>query len=385
MENHALRDRMETTLWKGLAPAVRIEQFVQEFADEMRALPPGITRVIISTEFIYILLRSQLEVQRLHDLLAPHFGSMKMVVYLRRQDAHFTSLYTQLLRSGEVIAPEQLKMRPRPLHELDYAKILDRWVSVFGRESVVPRLFEKPAGGRFDAVQDFLQVCGLSLPGAEEAPKESNQSMNTAGQRLLVDLGRLIQAKEKVKIVAGPLWKSLTDAVTAAAPGAGWRPARAAAQAFYAGFDESNEAVRQAWFPDRPALFDTDFSDYPEQPETPDRDALYEAACATILKVADREQERTVRLAHDAVKQARQAGNPARLRAALQRCMRADPAHVGIRLALAEILLEEGSVQKARGLVAAATSLAPEDARVKKLAGRLGDAPGKKRARAAKG
>ena len=37
MENIAHRDRLETTLWKGLAPDVRIEQFVEEFAAEMRA------------------------------------------------------------------------------------------------------------------------------------------------------------------------------------------------------------------------------------------------------------------------------------------------------------------------------------------------------------
>lgn len=336
MENHVQRDRMETSLWRGLAPEVRIAQFHQELDDELRAAPAGTRRVIISTEFIYILLRQPSEVQRLHDLLAPHFDSMKVVVYLRRQDAHFTSLYTQLLRSGEVVAPDQLKMRPRPLHELDYAKMLDRWVAVFGRDAIVPRLFEAPEGGRFDAVQDFLEICGVTLPDAAQAA-ESNSSMSMAGQLLLVDLGRLIQARDNVRIVAGPVWKSLTDAVTEAVPGRGWRPARAAAEAFYGQFQDSNEAVRHAWFAHRPTLFREDFGDYPEKPETVDREAIYQAACAALLKLARREQDRSVKKAHEAVRQAREAGHPGRLKAALQRCLRVDPGHEGVRKMLAEL------------------------------------------------
>ncbi len=386
MENHVQRDRLESSLWKGLAPEVRIAQFRQEFADEIRAAPAAIKRVIISTEFIYILLRQPSEVQRLHDLLAPLFDRIKVVVYLRRQDAHFTSLYTQLLRSGEVVAPDQLKMRARPLHELDYAKMLERWVAVFGRAAMLPRLFEPPEGGRFDAVQDFLDICGVTLPEAAEAP-EVNASMDMAGQLLLVDLGRLIQAQDKVKIVASPVWKSLTDAVTAAVPGRGWRPARAAAEAFYGQFSESNEAVRQAWFTDRASLFRADFSDYPEQPETVDREAIYRASCAALLKLAQREQERAVKQAHEAVRQARNAGNPARLRAALQRCIRADPGHAGVRIMLAELHLSEGQMERAGALAAAAAALAPDDTTVRQFSARLaadkspgtvaGGAPGK--------
>jgi hypothetical protein len=346
MENHVLRNRLDTSLWMGLSPEVRIAQFRQEFADEIRGAPPGIKQVIVSTEFIYILLRQPSEVQRLHDLLAPLFDTIKVVIYLRRQDAHFTSLYTQLLRSGEVVAPDQLKMRPRPLHELDYQKMLDRWVAVFGRAAIVPRLFEQQGDGRFDAVQDFLGLCGVTLPAAAETV-ESNTSMDMAGQLLLVDLGRLIQAQDSVKIVAGPVWKSLTDAVTAAVPGRGWRPARAAAETFYAQFKESNEAVRAAWFPERAALFREEFAEYPDQPDIVDREAIYRAACAALLKLAQREQERSVKQAHEAVRQARSAGNPARLRAALQRCIRADPGHAGIRTMLAELHSAEGQTVRA--------------------------------------
>jgi hypothetical protein len=376
MENHAQRNRMETGLWRGMTPDARIEQFLQDFPAEINAAPASIRRVVLSTEFIYILLRKPSEVQRLHDLLRPLFSSIKVVVYLRRQDAHFTSLYTQLLRSGEVVAPDQLKMKPRPLHELDYAKMLERWAAVFGSQAILPRLFEQPASGRFDAVQDFLDICGITLPDAAETAADVNTSINLAGQLLLVDVGRLIQAQRDVRIVSGPVWKSLTDAVTAAAPGRGWRPTRAAAEAFYGDFKQSNEAVRSAWFPDRATLFTEDFDEYPEQAVAVGQDALYATACATLVKLAQREHERTIRAAHDAVRQARTGGNPARLRTALQRAIRADPGHVGVRVMLADLHLDANEPQKARGLLNAAQALDAEDAGVRKLAARLGGAGG---------
>ena len=370
MENLAQRERLDTALWRGLTPDVRIAQFREELADEIRSAPPGIKRFIISTEFIYILLRKPTEVQAVHDLLRPLFDHIKVVVYLRRQDSHFTSLYTQLLRSGEVVAPDQLKMRARPLHELDYAKMLDRWVTVFGHDAIEPRLFDPPPGGRFDAVQDFLDLCGVVLPNAADVP-ESNSSMAIAGQHLLIDLGRMIQARDKVRIVAGPVWKSLTDAVTAAVPGRGWRPVRAAAEKFYAQFKESNETVRAGWFPERATLFTEDFSDYPEAAAEVDREAMYEAACATMLTLAQREQERSIRQAHDAVRQARSGGNPGRIKAALQRCIRIDPGHVGVRLLLAELHLTEGHMERARSALTAVSAFAPDDPGVVKFAARI--------------
>lgn len=384
MENHAQRDRLETSLWNGMAPAARVERFFREFEAEMRALPEDVRQVVISTEFIYILLRRPSEVQRLHDLLAPHFARMRVVVYLRRQDAHFTSLYTQLLRSGEVLPPGALKMQPRPLHELDYAALLGRWAAIFGQDAIFVRLFDRQAdGSRFDAVQDFLHLIGVTLPDTSGGAGESNQSVDLSGQTLLADLGQMIQARDKVRIVASPDWKLLTDAVTSACPGRGWRPTREAAEAFYADFADGNETVRARWFPDLARLFTEDFSDYPDAPMQVDEAALYQAALRTLIAITERERQRDVRQAMEAVRKARAANDESRLRAALQRVLRMDGSHVGLRVELAELLLAAGETARAQNALNAARAIDPEHQGVRRLAARLGGQAGGKKGKRA--
>jgi hypothetical protein len=379
MTNIAMRDRQETVLWQGMAPDDRIAHFRNEFDAEMKALPANINQVILSSEFIYIFLRSSGEVKALHDLLAPYFDNMRVVVYLRRQDAHFTSLYTQILRTGAVIPMESIVMRQHRVHEIDYAKLLNRWGEVFGTENIVPRLFENTETKRFDAVEDFTSLCGLTLPKeTAEQRQESNQSMNLAGQKLLVDLGLVLQKQEGVDNVMSPVWRRLTDTITRAAPGKGWRPTREQARVFAESFNDSNEVVRSTWFPNRPSLFKMDFSEYTEEPVTVSPAALYETCLKTIMDMANREADRTFQQARDAVEAARAAGNRGRLKAALRRCVRIDSSDIPRRVMLAELLLEDGEFLAARGVINAALAVSPKDPAVLRLRERLqagGEAP----------
>ena len=319
-DERAWRKWRNNPVWGGLQPRARIEQFLQEFDAELRALPPAIGRVILSTEYLYIRLQAADEVQRLHDLLRQYFSTMRVVVYLRRQDSHLTSLYTEILRSGTAFAPPGGPLRANPGHDMDYAALLRRWSDACGQSNIQPRIFERTAGRPYDSVQDFLDLVGIRLPDSTERGAEVNASINLAGQKLLVDLADLIRQQEGGgDNISSPVWRSLAAAVTAAAPGKGWRPTRHRAEEFYNKFRDGNEEVRRTWFPERATLFEEDFGEYPETEPVVGADAAYEAACRALLHVAQEAIERVNKGASEAVREARQGGNPARLRTVLAR------------------------------------------------------------------
>ena len=349
------------------SPEQRIAVFADEFAEEMRLLPDTVRRVILSSETIYVHLRKAEEVRRLHDLLQSWFEPIKVVVYLRRQDAHLISLYTQMLRAGAVCAPHEFEIRARPMHEIDYAELLNRWAGAFGNENILPRIFQRGANKPFNVVTDFFECCGISIDDGAAAMGQSNPSVELPGQQLLADLGNMIQSRTGTKSVASPAWRRLTAAVTSARPGPGWKPKRAVAQEFYEQYRESNETVRREWFPDRVTLFDEDFSDYPEDEMQATQEQLYSTACRTILALADPDRGRGSVRANNVIEQAKADGDKHGLRAALRRAIRADEENVALKLMLADLLIESGNLPEARTLAAAALQLMPDNTTVREF------------------
>jgi tetratricopeptide (TPR) repeat protein len=365
-------------IWQGIGPQARLARFREEFAAEMAALPKTIGRVIISAEQFSLLLRDPQSVQNLRTLLAPYAWRIRVIVYLRRQDRHFVSLYNELLRAGNAPAPNLLEMAVHPQYNYNYATLLNRWVRVFGRLWVTPRLFEAPAGQRFDVVEDFLGVCGLQLDlEAERAARAANPAISHAGQQILVALAERIRARESGHHwnVQSPLWRTLTASVASALTGPGWRPTQAEAREFLARYDTPNESVRQRWFPDQHTLFAMDFADLPQTPVLLDDAALLQAALQIILDMAAAVARRQDDAAADVARLAELTGQRDAQRAALARRLQIDPDNADARLQLASLHLDEGDRDAARYCIEAALRTAPSHPAAPALQARLLEPP----------
>ncbi len=274
-------------LWHGMDPQARLDQFAAEFAEEMAAIPGDVHRIIISAEQFSMLLLDRQGVQNLHDMLAPYADRFTVVAYLRRPDQHFASLYSEMIRWGDARRPDLLGMHVSRAHDYDYAALLDRWASVFGAGHVRPRLFERGAGKRFDVVDDFASVCGMTLaPASGEDARSANPSIVFPAQMVLVELAALVNGGRETNVQSAQ-WRNITQAATTALPGPGWRPTRQEAQAFVARYAERNETVRRRWFPERETLFSTDFSDLPEAPMAARPPALLAASLRIIREMGD--------------------------------------------------------------------------------------------------
>ena len=115
------------------------------------------------------------------------------------------------------------------------------------------------AGGSI--VDDFLSAWSIGDPGDLAHVADQNTSILPEGQEFLRLVNFHLERLGSLPIeeVRGPLTALLEQLF----PGRGARPAREDAEAFYACYHQSNEAVRQRYFPQRAHLFDADFSDYP--------------------------------------------------------------------------------------------------------------------------
>ncbi len=356
-------------VWEGMPPERRIAQFRREFADEMAALPQGVTRILFSAEQMSGWLIEDASVAALRDLLAPHGERFRVILYLRRQDSLAASAYNQNLRVGGLQPPSLRGTAPA---FYDYAALLDRWARIFGEDAIRPRIFEREAMAGGDVVEDFLATAGMDLPVAPDDPgREANQSISLAGQALMRAVGEVVARESGAGPIDGPLWRRFAQTVTDAVPGKGWRPPREEAAAFLARFAAGNEAVRRRWFPGRETLFTTDLAELPETEIVPTPGEVLDAACKVLVREFREGVQREIAALLQQARLQRRLGDAPAARAALQRAVQRDPDHLQARLKLIEVLIEQGALDLAREHLAIAAARAPEDDGVQRWSRRL--------------
>jgi tetratricopeptide (TPR) repeat protein len=339
-------------VWEGVSPAARLARFRQDFAREMAELPARIHTLLFSAEAFSGMLNTPARIAALRDLLAPHAGEARVIVYLRRQDAHFASGYATRLRVGAAVAPTFPEDGPDRLRQYDYAALLDDWAAVFGEAAVQPRIFEPSSLAQGDVVDDFIAAAGLPLTvPAEEALRRSNLSLTPGA----LDLLRAVAGQLRREGGFSPeavAWRRLVATVNDALPGRGWRADPAQAARFLARFEAVNEAVRRRWFPDRPSLFRDMPSAPPAAEAAPpneiDAAAALEAACIALLREVEAGARREAELQEGLARLQERQGDPAVALGTWRAVLRVAPDHKLAQQRLAEAALEAGRLEEAQ-------------------------------------
>ncbi len=367
----AMFSETDNVMWQGRKPEVAIESHLAELEAEIAALPADVSRIILSCEQFSMYQRTQADVRRLRDFVYKLADRCIVVVYLRRQDEHFASLYSQFLRLGKIDEPDMQKLHP--FHQdYDYAAFMARWADVFGKENVMPRIFERPAAGRFDVLEDFAGVCGFDLASMKVlAEVNKNQSMTQAGQLALRRLGLRLNRDTPDKAPVGAIWQRITDAVSTASPGKGWLPTQANARAFMDRYAASNEAVRAAYFPEKTSLFRMNFDNLPNDEGAVPLEAVQTATMEAFLVSLRQGVARELRLHLDKAALAQRLGDAVLQRNALTQAVRLDDTNVTARIHLAKFLADQGDLEGASQQLGVAARLSPEAPQVAALTRRL--------------
>jgi len=168
--------------WKNRCPtpADFRREFSQQFSDEIRA--SDLPKVILSDEGLWRL--SQNEILRLQSLLSDHFDNITVIPYLRRQDEHVTSRYQQVIKTGGSVLTFSEYLEGRHPYYY-YADILARWAAVFGREALMPRIFDKQAFSGGSLIADFLSCVGMHDSAAFEDVETLNTSLDAVSLEFL--------------------------------------------------------------------------------------------------------------------------------------------------------------------------------------------------------
>lgn len=356
-------------VWEGTTPEARLARFAAEWRAEMDALPPWATRAIVSAEQIGMLMRTDADCLALAAFLRRDFDDIRVLVYLRRQDLHLASAYSQWLRGG-VIRPAEVPAGGTDIFpEYDYGEIVRRFGVAFGPDRVIPRIFDRKdlAGG--DVVEDFFTVAGFRVEVPPEDPhKNANLSLSLEGQALLHAAGTYLLGRDGNESWRdSPTWRRLAEAVSERYPGRGWQPTRDEAREFIGRFAATNEYVRARYFPDRPSLFSTGFDDLPETPRTLPRDGVVGAALEVLFHEVSVGNLREANGAMARFRLLRQLGDRKGMRSALIRAVKFAPEVLAPHLRLAEMSFADGDIKQAEEHVRAAKAIAPEDEQVVRL------------------
>ena len=208
-------------------------------------------------------------VTQLRDLLAGYAPEIRVIVYLRRQDAALVSLYSTSLKSQR---PHDLAWLARTVPWLHYDRLLARWARVFGHERLDVRLYPPGSG---TLIEDFSAAAGL--PRLPEDRTPANRSLDRRHAALLARMNPALPLFRDG--LANPDRAGLVEFLEARSTGSRIAMPRADREAVLARYAAGNETVRATWFTGRATLFDAPPDDAAPPAEASLEDAI-ELACA---------------------------------------------------------------------------------------------------------
>lgn len=353
------------------------------------AAHPACHTLLISSEHFHSRLTTTDAIGRLKAFLEPHAREFAIVLYLRRQDRMAVSRFSTAIKVG--LAPQG----PFPRsgtgdlpYIYDFERIHRNWVAVFGNPAMRVRVFQQDRFVAGDLLADFAAACGIVQAG-KSLPGRANESLGQAGIDFLREANR--QLTPMLGTAVHRVHAELTALVSELCAGTTRPVSRAEAQQFYALFRPGNERLSRLVCPrPDPALFDEDFSDYPEVAEHPQprhEDAvrialriwrrMLDPGC-TVSTLAELESTSTqLRLAtaeieHLRAELALREGHMTAARRHLHACLQHDPRHGKAHIALARQLLDSGLVEQGnRHLRKAREYLKTSDPELESLAARF--------------
>jgi hypothetical protein len=258
------------------------------FAAEVETLSAKCDVLILSSEHFQSRLKSSAEITRLQELLdRTGLAVVKVLVYLRDPASLMMSLYSTSLRNGSSRPAPMSATDPHWNHICDHRKTVQTWAGVFGTSVVGPRLY---ATSRFvggSLISDFCHATGIDLDDLI-IPDRRNESLNPAGQIILQQLNQnmaWLRAPERAADLA-----TVLGFIDEHFSGPGARPTDELVISCRDRFSESNEWVREHYFPELRTLFE---ALPPARSPDGDHSADEEALARLVAQVASRAERPT--------------------------------------------------------------------------------------------
>lgn len=210
--------------------------------------------VILSSEFIHLLLRTPEELARLKSVLHEiGIDDIEIIVYLRNPADLAASYFSTSVKMGVTHDVPQSPEQDRYQHLCDHKGTIERFTSVFGKDKVTPRLFEKSLFYKDSIVADFLHTVGISDHENLCFPPNTNLSLSVEGIQIQRRLNRFFPRWTGNQL--NPLRPLLAEQVDREYGGRKYIMPTSLQKDYNQQFQKSNEWVRSKYFPERSSLF----------------------------------------------------------------------------------------------------------------------------------
>ncbi|EOJ1873175.1 hypothetical protein ACM2HW_001763 [Campylobacter coli] len=226
----------------------------------------GINEIVFSSEVFQEQL-SKREIYRLKKyLIFLGFTEVKIIVYLRNTPELFKSLCSMFCKNNEKSIINLLPYDNSRIHHIcNHKQTLQWWGEVFGKENLIVRLFDKNEFYQGDLLKDFIHSIGLEWDDEFIIPPKQNESLDLLGIELLRRVNSISSRYTGVQ----PFIKTFCEKhFTSKDSHLKFQPPKEIMQSYINYFEESNEWVRQEFFPHKERLFPKkDLSNYKENYE----------------------------------------------------------------------------------------------------------------------
>lgn len=237
--DHALDARPSWSRENFTSPEAFREEFQRQLFSEINE--SGLSRVVFSDEALYGCGDEPL--RRLRHFVDPIARSLRLVVYLRRQDDHMVSRYQQVVKVGET------RTLVERAHVLDLARTYDyharmtAWKQRLEPTEFVVRRFERDRFVDGSLYQDFLDAAGIDVRADDLTPiLRANESLDADSVEFLRILN-IFRLENDTASILPPYNRSMMPALERAATGPTLTMPASFLDDFMSQWEESNRRV----------------------------------------------------------------------------------------------------------------------------------------------
>ncbi|MCD8014359.1 MAG: hypothetical protein LUG99_14505 [Lachnospiraceae bacterium] len=198
---------------------------------------------------------------------AADFGyTIKIIVYLRRQDNYLISRWNQFVKEGTMVIslPDHLEwmLAHEPL-VTDYAAALDRLASQVGRENIIVRRFEPSSWVGGSIYADFADAIGLPAGISLQPP---DQDVNPGLKGNAVELQLMVNRMSALSLEEKMSYSTFAKSISAKMPEEDQYNALSPKETedFLAHFKEGNDRVVREYLKDNRPLFSSQVKNVPK-------------------------------------------------------------------------------------------------------------------------
>lgn len=201
--------------------------------------------IVFTNEALFKRLKTDEQFARLKSIFEPYKShTIKIIVYLRRQDDHLISFHTTGIRKGKKTTIDFNKIDD----DLFYDVMLDRFAHFFGKENLVVKIYD---GNKFiegKLIKNFLNVLGVKPNENFNYLQRDNRSLD-AYQIQFFELLNRYSALTKKNNTDYLIYNDLLTVLLKNSTQHKYKPDAQKRLAFLNTYKASNERLKQIYFP----------------------------------------------------------------------------------------------------------------------------------------